>query len=748
MMPRRAVVVEAGIMQGPLAVESSLVEGLPETPCARLETTVPTRIFDRASAGAGGLYIALSIIFLGRRLISDFAGSYVGRYADPTLFIWSIAWWPYALSHRLNPIVAHAIYAPVGTNLAWLTTVPLASVLVWPITAACGPIVSYNLLALLAPASAAWAAYILCRYLTKAVWPAMLGGYVFGFSPYFLAQTLAGHLHMVLILPVPIVLYLVARWFDGALESRKMAWLAGLAIAAQLLLSLEVFATATMFAGLALLLGFGSATVGTRRRILNLVGILACAYGLALLIASPFIYYLFAPGHLGGSIVIAEQFSADLLNLLVPTQVNALGALGPLPNLTRFFPGNVFERDAYIGPALIGLAIVFARRYWREPLGKTLIDSLLIICILSLGPIMQIGGHRWIALPGYVLAKTPLINAAVAARFMMFAFLIVAIITAQWFARSGASRRSKWVVATLVILFSLPNLDGRFWITKSDTPEFFTNNLYKKYLEPGENVLVTPYALYGNSMLWQAQSGFYFRMAGGWTGVLPEEYMQWPVVRALTSQRYLPDPQMQLMSFLANHQVAAIVNVDGDPTHIFPPQWLPAGAAKPLRVGAVTLYRLAPEMLNPYRTKTAAEAERQANVAIFDGVYRAVSTYQAERRDPALLTSLALQNLGLLPPQWTAGASDHDDSSGREAHRGVWVGYFDKNLLGIGIGGSYDSLKPVIDRYRAYASRIFFPYPQEYIDGAHHTSGNLIIFFNPEGLKRAIGANSDLVGRN
>jgi hypothetical protein len=162
--------VEAGIMQGPLAVESSLVEGLPETPCGRPGTTIPTRIFDRASLGAGGLYIALSIIFLGRRLISDFAGSYVGRYADPTLFIWSIAWWPYALSHRLNPIVTHAIYAPVGTNLAWLTTVPLASVLVWPITAACGPIVSYNLLALLAPASAAWAAYILCRYLTKSVW--------------------------------------------------------------------------------------------------------------------------------------------------------------------------------------------------------------------------------------------------------------------------------------------------------------------------------------------------------------------------------------------------------------------------------------------------------------------------------------------------------------------------------------------------------------------------------------------------
>jgi hypothetical protein len=94
-----------------------------------------------------------------------------------------------------------------------------------------------------------------------------------------------------------------------------------------------------------------------------------------------------------------------------------------------------------------------------------------------------------------VLAKTPLINKAVAARFMMFAFLIFAIITAQWFATSSASLRGKWFIAMLVILFSLANLDGRFWLTKSDTLEFFTNGLYKKYLEHGENVLVTPYAL-------------------------------------------------------------------------------------------------------------------------------------------------------------------------------------------------------------------------------------------------------------
>jgi hypothetical protein len=735
-----------GVDSGRLAVQGSVVEGSAEPPNAWSEPASPGRILDRGSLAAGALYLAISVFFLGRQLIFDFGGSYVGRYTDPSLFIWSIAWWPYALSHGLNPILTHVIFAPGGMNLAWVTTVPLASLIMWPITAVFGPIASYNLVALLAPPSAAWAAFILCRYLTNSVWPAILAGYVFGFSSYLLAQTLAGHLHMALVFPVPIAVYLAAQWFNEEIESRTMAWLAGLAIAAQLLLALEVFATATMFAAFALLLGFGSTTGDTRRRIVKLIGVLACAYGVALLIASPFIYYVFESGHLGDPIKIVEQFSADLLNFVVPTKVNALGVLSPLPNVTRAFPGNPFERGAYVGPVLIALAVVYARRFWREPLGKTLIDSLLIICVLSLGPILQIGGHRTIGLPGYLLALTPVINRAVFARFMMYAILILAIITAQWFATSAAGMRTKWVVATLVVLFALPNPDARYWISKSDTPQFFTSGIYQKYISPDETVLVTPYSLYGNSMLWQAQTGFYFRMAGGWTGPLPDEYMLWPVIESLTRRNYLPDAQMQLMSFLANHQVGAIVAAGTDPAHRFVPQWLPAGAAKPLEVGGVTLYRIAPDALIPYRSITAAEAERKADRELFNGVLAAVSKYQAEGRDPRLLTPLVLQNLGLLPREWSVGGTDHDElDSRRETYRGVRIGYLDQSLLGIGIAGTYEGLKPIIDRYREYAAQIYFPLPHKFSEDArNHGGGTLIIFFNPEGLKRAVEANSKL----
>src|SRR5271170_2627003 len=230
-------------------------------------------VFDRVSIAACGLYVALSIFFFGRALIYHLGDSYVGRNTDPSFFIWSIAWWPHAISHGLNPIFSNVIFAPVGANLVWTTMIPLAIILVWPITAVFGPMVSYNLLALLLPALSAWTTFILCRHLTKSVWPSTLAGYVFGFSSYVLAQSLGGHLVLVMLFPMPIALYLAAKWFEGGISSGRMAFLMGVTLAVQFLLAVEIYATATMFAGFALLLAIGSTSGETRGRVVRMIGV-------------------------------------------------------------------------------------------------------------------------------------------------------------------------------------------------------------------------------------------------------------------------------------------------------------------------------------------------------------------------------------------------------------------------------------------------------------------------------------------
>jgi len=727
---------------------------LPAVPHRMRTSSHDERICDRDSLLAFALYAALSIVLTGRALIFNFAGSYEGRGPDPSLLIWAVRWWPYAISHWLNPFLSKIIFAPGGTNIAWTTTVPLASLLVSPITAAFGPIVAYNCLALVAPVSAAWATFSLCRHLTRTFWPALLGGYIFGFSSYMIAQILGGHLQLVLIFPVPLALYFVVRGLDATLSFRLVAILTGVTLAVQLFISVEIFATMTLFAALALFLALGATNGALRLRVLKLIGVLACAYALALLLATPYIYYLFAHGHPQGQIWDTRQFSADLLNSLIPTEVNALGTFGPLQRFTTRFTGNTFERTAYFGPILIGLAIVYARRHWKEPLGRVLIDSLVVICVLSLGPALHVGGRELIGMPGKGLAVMPMIDKALPVRFTMYALLILAIIASLWLAASAAGMGTKCVIALLAVLFSLPNLDAHYWITKSDTAAFFSTGLYKKYIAPGENVVVTPYWILGNSMLWQAQTGMYFRMAGGWTGPLPNEYKHWPIVNALAEWTPLPDPHTQVMSFLANHDVADVIVSDDDPDRAMWLRWIPAAVAAPVNVGGVTLFKIPSAALMPYRAISAIDAERWADAALFDGLLNAAAKYNAAGRDPAMLTPFAAEQLGLIPPDWLPGpiwapdwmvGTDFDPAhyTNQRAYRGIWLGYVDRTFLGIGISGRYATLKPIIDRYRPDAYRVYFPYPQAFTDGPHDDDrGLLLIFFDAGGLKRAIANNA------
>ena len=113
-----------------------------------------------------------------------------GLFRDPQIFVWSFAWWPHAILHGLNPFFTHAIWEPDGYNLTWVTSVPGLALAFAPVTLLFGPILAYNLASILMPALAAWAAFLLCRRLTGAIWPSLVGGYLFGFSAYLFSAEL------------------------------------------------------------------------------------------------------------------------------------------------------------------------------------------------------------------------------------------------------------------------------------------------------------------------------------------------------------------------------------------------------------------------------------------------------------------------------------------------------------------------------------------------------------------------------
>src|ERR1700724_3804078 len=112
---------------------------IPET---RRNTSSPTML------SAFVVYALLSLIFFARILPGHLFDYYVGRDTDPSLYMWSIAWWPYVLHHHAHPFLTKLIWAPYGLNLAWVPCLPLLGIVAMPLTTTLGPLATYNLIAL------------------------------------------------------------------------------------------------------------------------------------------------------------------------------------------------------------------------------------------------------------------------------------------------------------------------------------------------------------------------------------------------------------------------------------------------------------------------------------------------------------------------------------------------------------------------------------------------------------------------
>ena len=196
-------------------------------------------------------YVAVSFLYFGRPIVSHPGRYLIGYGRDPQIFVWSFAWYLHALETWQNPFVSHAIYAPAGINLVWATTRARPAFLFAPLTALFGPAVSYNVAAILAPAVSAWTAYLLCRHLTRSLWPSLVGGYLFGFSSYMLGQQ-QGHLHMTAVFLLPLIALTTVRYLEGELGGRGFAWRLGLLFGLQFWLSTELAVTAALLLALAL----------------------------------------------------------------------------------------------------------------------------------------------------------------------------------------------------------------------------------------------------------------------------------------------------------------------------------------------------------------------------------------------------------------------------------------------------------------------------------------------------------------
>jgi hypothetical protein len=588
---------------------------------------------------------------------------------------------------------------------------------------------------LLLPALSAWTAFILCRYIVRQPWISILSGYIYGFSPYILGEQFFGHLHLTTALFVPLFVYLVLLHLDGGIARARFIALMTLLFVLQFLSALEIFATVFFCGTIALAIAAVVIPAQARRRIYRLGAPIAVSLTIALALLSPYLYYLFSNGASRARIWHGVAFSSDFANTLIPPSILFLGGITRLGKVSDGFLNGTIENGAgYIGIPLILIAIMFARAHWREPRGKLLVILSVTLYLLCLGPRLHVAGLTLFGLPWKLFEHLPLLNNALPVRFSMYLFLSLAIMTAIWLSSASYGCGTKVAIGIGTIVFMLPNASAGYWTSTRSTPLFFSSRLYTHHLVKDEVVIAIPFGGRSECMLWQATSDMYFRMASGWTVPMPPEYASWPIMDSFAYGTTLPDAGDQLKAFMANHYATAVILSDNDKDKRLWLAILQDLDVRPIAVGGVSLYKVSAGSLEKYRGLTGTAMETRSDAARFDALLSAANQYVIQRRDIKVLSPLQAKRLKLLPEDWVR--SDDIDVSTRN---GLWLGPWGARDIGVGIVGSYQSLTEVIEKYRADALHIYYPYPREL--EAHPKENllmrKLVMVFDAAGLARA-----------
>jgi hypothetical protein len=504
-------------------------------------------------------YGALAVVLFISAWMNPFS-QVIGVGPDPPVFIWYLRWIPFAITHGMNPLFTNYLDYPEGINLMWQTSVPLLGLVLWPVTATLGPIFAYNLLMTASVALSAWCGFLAFRRHVGRPWAAAVGGLLFGFSPYMLAQSL-GHPHVGVTFLCPLLLM---AFEDAVLRQRQPAWNVGLKLgglaAAQLLLGEELLLTEVLMAmaAIALLATMRPELVRSRVGYVLKASAVTAAV-VAVVAAAPLWMQFTGPQAVHGTLPTRNVFVTDLAGFVLPTSLQSV-APASITGLSDRLEGSQYEAGAYLGIPLLLALIMGTVRFWREPVVQVPAMLALLAAALSLGLTLHVGGVATgvpsgllaiaflllirtragrlmpviFALMWIGLAVVPLMDNVVASRLVLYVFLFSSLLLAV-FADSFISLprvggvvslprlrgTEGWGPALAAITFAaliVATLLPRFPFATSpvSVPAFFASG--SPAIHDGDVALVVPYAhdFESRAMLWQLRSGMRLRMPEGY----------------------------------------------------------------------------------------------------------------------------------------------------------------------------------------------------------------------------------------
>lgn len=534
-------------------------------------------------------YAALTFLLtlpIGLKLFTEVPGG-----GDAWQNIWNLWWVKQALINlHTNPYYTNLLYYPQGVSLYFHTLVLTDGLIGIPLQLmGLNLIATYNLIMLLGFLLAGYGAFLLCHYLTGSRWASFVGGIVFAFSPYHFAH-LFGHMNLVSLQWVPFYVLLLLKATDEAGTAGIRGW--GLRVRAEadsppdkqkysallyaagagVLFAVNSYTDWLYAIFLAIFTGiflgwrllapserwhFASIGLGWREGLVRLI----VGGAAALLLVSPVLFPTLAEAQKG----YAQQppretlvYSSDLLMSFIPSELHPLWGKAIAERIDQMGPylpiKNPSERDVFLGYSVLLLAAYGVWRRWKLRQVRFWTFMAVATWVLSLGPILQIGGKSQftafgvtVPMPYLLLYKLPFISIMrTPARLTMLTMLALGVLVA--FALSNLiaapsipTARSfrlprRWSLAVsaaapLLILFEFLSLPF------PTVPPGWNVPIYEQIAkEPGNFALLElPIRPFGDYMAYQTIHGK--PIIGGYLSRLPP----YPLLDEVPALKYLRD---------------------------------------------------------------------------------------------------------------------------------------------------------------------------------------------------------------
>jgi hypothetical protein len=451
---------------------------------------------------------------------------------DPGQQVWFINWPAYALRHGLNIFSTSWLWPSHGVNLLNNASFPLIGVVLAPVTWAFGPFVATTLALTLAPGLSAWGCWLACRRFVR--WPpaCVVGGLLFGYSPFVIQDVAQGHLGLGLLVVPPLMLLVLHEIFVR--RQRSATWcgvVLGILISLQFLISQEILsltvltATAGIFFAIVLAPRRTWTTAFFALRSLALAAVVA-----GLLLAVPVWFMLDGPQHIRGSIWGGNQV------LFVSLTYDLWDAGRYMKQIPVFPPGaGQGSTVAFVGLGVLIAAALSVVVAWRQRAVWVMAFAVVAATLCSWGSAIYFSPThadfvKW--LPWQWVTNEPILDNIEAIHFAGLADLGAAVIIAMGLGTAASlslwTHLPSWIrlvplvaVAAVLLIPQWATYEAPLRVSKVNLPPWYTTAATT--VPPGSVIASYPFPASADTeaqpMVWQAEDGMRFRLAGGYVKV-------------------------------------------------------------------------------------------------------------------------------------------------------------------------------------------------------------------------------------